>query len=73
MSEHFELQVEFVERYTLPTGEQRFRFRIKGTSIYINVTADNEDEAREKALRLAREIGLDKVLREIFEKQLHGL
>jgi hypothetical protein len=63
------LDLEFVEEYTLPTGEKRFRFRIKGSSIYINVSADSRDEARRKALSLAREVGLDELLKEIAKRQ----
>ena len=63
------LSLEFIEEYTLPTGERRFRFRIKGTSIYINVTASNRDEAYSKALNLAKEVGLDKLLQEMARRQ----
>ncbi len=67
------VELEFVEEYTLPNGEKRFRFRVKGTSIYINVSASNPDEARQKALKLVKDIELDKVLREVAEKQRANL
>jgi hypothetical protein len=63
------LELEFIEEYTLPTGEKRFRFRVKGTSIYINVSAASRNEALSKAMNIAREVGIDKLLKEIASRQ----
>jgi hypothetical protein len=59
--------LELVEKYEL-LGERRFRFRIKGTNLYINVSAENEDEALKKAMQMVKELELDKLVAEIFKK-----
>ena len=60
-----EIELEIVEKYEL-LGEKRYRVRIKGTSIYLNVAASNEQEAINKANKMIRELSLDKLVREIF-------
>ena len=60
-----EIELEIVEKYEL-LGEKRYRVRIKGTSIYLNVAANNEQEAINKANKMIRELSLDKLVREIF-------
>ena len=60
-----QLELEIVEDYEL-LGEKRYRLRIKGTSIYLNVSANNEREALEKAQNMIRELQLDKLVREIL-------
>ncbi len=60
-----EIKLEIVEEYEL-LGEKRYRLRIKGTSIYLNVAANNEQEAINKANKMIRELSLDKLVKEIF-------
>jgi len=60
-----EVELEIVEKYEL-LGEKRYRLRIKGTSIYLNVAANNEQEAINKANKMIRELSLDKLVKEIF-------
>ncbi|WP_048061482.1 hypothetical protein [Hyperthermus butylicus] len=57
-------ELVLVEEYEL-LGEKRYRFQLKGTSIFLNVSANNVEEAREKARRMVREIQLDALLRYI--------
>ncbi len=59
MSERLEL--ELIEEYEL-LGEKRFRFRVKGTTIVLNVSAGSREEAERKALELARELGIESIL-----------
>ncbi len=60
-----EIELEIVEKYEL-LGEKRYRLRIRGTSIYLNIAANNEEEAINKANKMIRELSLDKLVREIF-------
>ena len=55
-------ELVLVEEYEL-LGEKRYRFQLKGTSVFINVSAGSVEEAREKAMRMVREIQLDTLLR----------
>lgn len=58
-----ELTLVDVYRYEGMPGK-RFRFRVKGTRIYINVLADELDEAVKKAEDIVRKLELDKYLAE---------
>lgn len=62
MSEDIELEV--VETYEL-LGEKRYRIRVKGTIIYVNVAANSEEEAKKKAVEMLKSMELDKVLKEL--------
>ena len=62
MSENIELEV--VETYEL-LGEKRYRIRVKGTIIYVNVAANSEEEAKKKAVEMLKSMELDKVLKEL--------
>jgi hypothetical protein len=53
-------ELEIVETYEL-LGEKRYRLRIKGTSIYINVAASSEEEAYTKAKKMIEELELTKL------------
>ena len=53
-----------IEKY-LFLNQTRFRVQVRGTNIVFNIQADNEDEALEKAVDLARKTGLS---REIIDK-----
>jgi hypothetical protein len=60
-------RLEIVEEYEL-LGEKRYRVRIAGTSIYLNVAADNGEEALRKAQRMINELQLDKLIKVLSEK-----
>ena len=58
-----ELTLVDVYRYEGMPGK-RFRFRVKGTRIYINVLADELDEAVKKAENIVRKLELDRYFAE---------
>ncbi len=51
--------LEILERYVF-LGQPRYRVRLKETNILFNVNAISDDEALEKALEMARKIGLSR-------------
>ena len=55
------LEFEILEEYEL-FGEKRFRVRIKGTKIVLNVSAENNEEAIRKAKELVKKIRLSEVI-----------
>jgi len=55
------LELEILEEYEL-LGEKRFRVKIKGTKIVLNVSAENNEEAIKKAKELIKKIRLDEVI-----------
>jgi len=59
-----EVELELIEEYEL-LGEKRFRFRIKGTNIVINVGASKLEEAREKAIKIIEDMQLNEFLERI--------
>jgi hypothetical protein len=63
-------ELEIVEEYEL-LGEKRYRLRIKGTSIYINVAAENADEALKKAESMVNELQLGKLV-EVLSRDSKG-
>lgn len=64
--------LEILERYVF-LGQSRYRVRLKETNILFNVNAISDDEALEKALEMARKIGLNKeVLDEIRRRFSKG-
>ncbi len=53
------VELEFVGSYRVLTlNEVRWRFRIKGTKVYINVSAPTFEEAVKKAIGMAKKIKL---------------
>lgn len=50
------IELDLVEEY-LYAGEKRYRFRIRGTNIVINVRADSVEEGIERAVELLKKIG----------------
>ncbi len=56
-----ELELIEVYRYEGIPGK-RFRFQIKNTNIYINVSADDVEEALKKAEDILKHLELDKKL-----------
>ena len=57
-----EIEIELIEEYTY-LGEKRFRFKIKGTNIIINVKASNLEEGAKKALEIIRKVRLEEALK----------
>ena len=49
------VELEIIEEYLLE-GERRYRVRVKGTRIVLNVGASSPEEALEKAARLYERI-----------------
>jgi len=63
------IELEFVEAYKYEgIPGVRYRFRVKGTKIYINVTATNIEEASRKAEQIIKNLELDKYLQEISKQ-----
>lgn len=56
-------ELEILEKYEL-LGETRFRVRIKGTKIVLNVRAKNKEEALEEAKKMMERVKLNEVLKE---------
>ena len=57
------IELELVDVYRYEGfPEKRFRFRIKDTRIYINVSADSIEEAVEKAKNIIKHLELDKYI-----------
>ena len=59
-----EVELELIEEYEL-LGEKRFRFRVKGTNIVINVGASGLKEAKERAVRIIEDMHLKEFLERI--------
>jgi len=49
--------LELIEEYVY-AGQHRFRFKVKNTSIILNVAADNLDEGVKKAIEIVNKLGL---------------
>ncbi|MEM4909841.1 MAG: hypothetical protein QXI40_06815 [Ignisphaera sp.] len=64
VSEIMSLELELVDvyRYEGFIGK-RFRFRIKGTKIYVNVLANSVEDAVEKAKQLIKQLELEKYVK----------
>ena len=56
------VEFEVVETYLLD-GRRRFRLRVKGTRIIVNVEAEDEEEAVRKAISVLEKSRLVDVLR----------
>ncbi len=52
-----EVVLELVEEYIID-GEHRFKLRIKGTKLILNVTAENLEEAVKKAIPMIKSFNL---------------
>ena len=55
-------KLELIEEYTVE-GRKRYRFRIKNTNVVINVTAQNIDEAKQKAIDIAKTLKIEEVFK----------
>lgn len=71
MDSSLELELVEVYRYEGFLGK-RFRFRIKGSKVYINVLAGSLEEAVEKAKQIVKKLELDKQLRSFESKEGRG-
>ncbi|MEM0026734.1 MAG: hypothetical protein QXT53_02890 [Ignisphaera sp.] len=62
------IEVELVETYRYEgIPGTRFRFRIKGTKIYFNVTANNLEEAATKVEQMIKNLELDRYLEKVMQ------
>jgi len=50
------VELDLIEEYVY-WGEKRYRFKVKGTNIIVNVRADSVDEGVEKAIEVLKKIG----------------
>jgi hypothetical protein len=50
------IELELVDEYVY-RGERRYRFKVKGTNIVINVRAENPEEGADKAIEVLKKIG----------------
>lgn len=50
------VELDLVEEY-IYGGEKRYRFKVRGTNIVINVRADSVDEGIERAIEVLKKIG----------------
>lgn len=50
------IELDLVEEYVY-RGENRFRFRVRGTNLIVNVRADDINEGIEKAIEILKKIG----------------
>ena len=58
------MDVELViEDHYILENDSRYKVRVKGTNIIVNVSASSEDEALEKAMKLLEKSRLTEVLR----------
>lgn len=64
------MEIELVEviRYE-GSVEKRFRFRVKGTSIYFNIPAPNVEEAARKVREVIRVMQLERVIEHILSRK----
>ncbi|MEM1646500.1 MAG: hypothetical protein QXL96_11725 [Ignisphaera sp.] len=62
-----ELELIDVYRYEGFVGK-RFRFKIKGSKVYINVLANSLEEAVEKVKHIVKQLELDKYLLEVSKE-----
>ena len=53
--------LEVIEEYELE-GVKRFRLRVRGTILVVNVAASSVEEAKAKAVNIIKSMELDKVL-----------
>ena len=52
-----------IEDHYILENDSRYKVRVKGTNIIVNVSASNKDEALEKAMKLLEKSRLTEVLR----------
>jgi len=68
MSSDEEITLELIEEYEY-AGEKRFRFKIKGTNIIINVEAENSESAAKKAVKMIRMLKINERLKELTSNE----
>ncbi|WFO75761.1 hypothetical protein J4526_02550 [Desulfurococcaceae archaeon MEX13E-LK6-19] len=57
------------EKYVF-LGQMRYRIQVVGTNIILNISAENDDEAYEKALNMTRKMGLTKDIVNIIKNRI---
>lgn len=50
------VELDLLEEYVY-AGERRYRFRVRGTNIVVNVRADSIEEGIERAVEVLRKVG----------------
>ncbi len=50
------VELDLLEEYVY-AGEKRYRFKVRGTNIVVNVRADSVEEGVERAIEVLRKIG----------------
>ncbi len=63
-----EISLEVIEGYEI-LGEKRFRLRVKDLNLVVNVQAENEKEAIEKAVKLLERTGVLEELKSILRRE----
>jgi len=58
------IELELIEEYVY-AGERRFRFRIKGTNIILNVEAEDVESGLKKAADMIRKLKIIERLKEL--------
>jgi len=58
------IELELIEEYVY-AGERRFRFRIKGTNIILNVEAEDVESGLKKAVDMIRKLKIIERLKEL--------
>jgi len=61
-----DLELEVVEEYVL-LGQKRFRIRVRGSRLYVNVAASSRDEAISRAREMLERLEAWRVLRRLDE------
>lgn len=50
------VELDLVEEYVY-AGERRYRFKVRGTNMMVNVRADSVEEGIERAVEILKKIG----------------
>ncbi|MCX8184921.1 MAG: hypothetical protein RMI56_00090 [Sulfolobales archaeon] len=56
MSTKKTIELDLIEEYVY-RGESRFRFKVRGTNLIVNVRAGDVNEAIEKAIEVLKRVG----------------
>lgn len=69
MSELTKSDLLIKERYVF-LGQTRYRIQVIGTNIILNILAENDEEAYDKAIVLAKKMGLTKDVIEVIKRKI---
>ncbi len=50
------VELELIEEYVY-AGEKRYRFKVRGTNVIVNVRADSVEEGIERAVEVLKKVG----------------